>query len=382
MPHPHPTGVVLSGGGANGAYEVGVLKALLGGKSPSTGHRPLEPGVIAATSIGSFNSAVLLSNLNGSWARAAAELEKVWLERISLSGRASHNGVFRIRVNPLSWIDVAMMREGPLKPARDLASDAMFLAKDWTARVREFTTSSGSLERRAAELVDLSTFVTPAPSEDLVRESVALAKVRSAAVALKVTATRWRNGTVRLFSNGDFTDAAGASILLASGAIPGIFPPVTIEGEPFVDGGVVLNTPLKPAVDAGAQTLHVIYLDPDPAAIPLKDVGSTIDTVGRMFAISFAATIKRDLEIASRINKGIHALEEAARGGSVRALEPMETGGRGHRPLRIHLYHPQSDWGGALGMLDFQRERVSALIERGYLDAVSHDCAQAGCIED
>jgi NTE family protein len=371
---------VLSGGGANGAYEVGVLKGLARGLSPSTAQQPLAPSVLAATSIGSFNSAVLLSNLADSWSRATDALEKVWLERISLSGRASGNGVFRVRANPLSWIDVDTLRNDPLKPARDLASDAVFLAKDWTSRAREFTTSSGSLERRAAELVDLSTFVTPAPSEALVRETVSLARVRAAHVALKVTATRWRSGTLRLFSNADFTDTAGPSILLASGAIPGIFPPVPIDGEPFVDGGVVLNTPLKPAIDAGARTLHVIYLDPDPAAIPLRPVGSTIDTVGRMFAISFAATMKRDLEIASRINDGIHAVKAASRGESVRALEPLHMGGRGHQPLQIHLYHPRSDWGGALGMLDFQRDRVAALIERGYNDAVNHDCAKAGCL--
>ncbi len=376
----HPTGVVLSGGGANGAYEVGVLKALLRGHSPSTGHQPLDPQVISATSIGAFNSAVLLSNLTSSWSTAIGALEGVWLDRISLGARASRNGVFRLRANPLSWFDVALLRSNPLKPARDLADDAVFLAKDWSARALEFTTSSGSLERRAADLMDLSTFVTPAPSKQLVRDTVSLPRVRSSPVAMKVTATRWSTGALRLFSNADFTDAIGAEILLASGAIPGIFPPVSIEDEPFVDGGVVLNTPLKPAIDGGAGTLHVIYLDPDPAAIPLKRVGSTIDTAGRMFAISFAATMKRDLEIASRINEGIHAVEAAARGESVRALEPLHMGGRGHRPLQIHLYHPASDWGGALGMLDFQRERVTSLIERGYRDAVTHDCATAGCV--
>ena len=376
----HPTGVVLSGGGANGAYEVGVLKALLRGHSPSTGRQPVDPQVISATSIGAFNAAVLLSNLTGSWTTAIDAVEEVWLDRISLGARASRNGVFRLRANPLSWFDVGLLRSNPLKPARDLADDAVFLAKDWSARALEFTTSRGSLERRAADLMDLSTFVTPAPSQQLVRDTVSLPRVRSSPVAMKVTATRWSTGSLRLFSNADFTDAIGAEILLASGAIPGIFPPVSIEGEPFVDGGVVLNTPLKPAIDGGAWTLHVVYLDPDPAAIPLKRVGSTIDTVGRMFAISFAATMKRDLEIASRINEGIHAVEAAARGESVRALEPLHMGGRGHRPLQIHLYHPASDWGGALGMLDFQRERVTSLIEHGYRDAVTHDCATAGCV--
>ena len=85
-PMSHPSGIVLSGGGANGAYEIGVLKALFRGESPANGHQPVEPGVIAATSIGAFNSAVLLSNHTDSWSRAIDALEKVWLEQVSLSG--------------------------------------------------------------------------------------------------------------------------------------------------------------------------------------------------------------------------------------------------------------------------------------------------------
>ena len=371
---------MLSGGGANGAYEIGVLKALVRGGSPATGLLPLDPGVVAATSIGAFNAAVLLSNLSDSWSDAIDALEQVWMQRISVGERASRNGVFRLRANPMSWIDVGLLRSNPLKPARDLAEDALFLARDWSARALEFTTSSGTLERRAADLMDLSTFVTPAPSAELVRDTVSLPRVRASRVDLRVAATRWSTGTLRVFSNADFTDAAGADIVLASSAIPGIFPPVVIGQEPFVDGGVVLNTPLKPAIDGGAETLHVVYLDPDPAAIPLKRVGSTIDTVGRMSTISFAAAMKRDLEIASRINRAIFTARDASRGEPIRAMEPLHRGGRDYRPIEIHLYHPASDWGGALGMLDFRRERVASLIERGYADALHHDCAKAGCV--
>lgn len=371
------TAVVLSGGGANGAYEIGVLKALVSGRSPATRGEPLAPSTIAATSIGAFNAAVLLSNLTASWPGAVDALEKVWLERVSRASFGSPNGVFRLRPNPLSWMRID--RADLLRPARELVDDAMFLAKDWTARAREFTTSSGSIERRAVELVDLSTFVTPAPSADLVRDAVALPRVRSSPVALRVTATRWASGTLRLFSNEDFSNDIGASILLASGAIPGIFPPVAIAGEPYVDGGLVLNTPLKPAIDTGAQTLHVIYLDPDPAAIPVEPVSSTIQTVGRMFTISFAATINRDLEIARRINSGIANAAAAARREVMARPEPLHAGNPRHKPLHIHLYHPQDDWGGALGMLDFRRDRVQRLVERGFRDAVEHDCASAGC---
>jgi hypothetical protein len=53
-----------------------------------------------------------------------------------------------------------------------------------------------------------------------------------------------------------------------------------------------------------------------------------------------------------------------------------------HRAITIHIYHPQKDTGGALGMLDFERGRIVALAERGYRDAVSHDCASAGCLHE
>jgi len=52
---PGKIAVVLSGGGATGAYEVGVLKALYGGKSRVTQFKPLDPDIFSGTSIGSFN---------------------------------------------------------------------------------------------------------------------------------------------------------------------------------------------------------------------------------------------------------------------------------------------------------------------------------------
>ncbi|MEI8154596.1 MAG: hypothetical protein WCG92_23880, partial [Hyphomicrobiales bacterium] len=131
----------------------------------------------------------------------------------------------------------------------------------------------------------------------------------------------------------------------------------------FVDGGVVMNTPLKPAVDVSADVLHVIYLDPAPGSIPLRAIGSTIDAMGRMFVSSFAATMRRDLEVAAKVNREI------------------EAGTRnGHKRLTIHLYHPLEDTGGALGMLDFYREHVTTLMEQGYKNAVNHDCKKSGCL--
>jgi hypothetical protein len=69
-----------------------------------------------------------------------------------------------------------------------------------------------------------------------------------------------------------------------------------------------------------------------------------------------------------------------AQGEAAGPRETLETGGRGHRPVHVHLHHPASDWGGALGMLDFQRDRVAGLIERGDNDALNHDCEKGGCV--
>ena len=66
------------------------------------------------------------------------------------------------------------------------------------------------------------------------------------------------------------SDYLGPRAILASAAIPGFFPPTEVGAQPFVDGGVVLNTPLLPAIDARADILHVIYMDPDVSNIPTK----------------------------------------------------------------------------------------------------------------
>lgn len=355
------SGVVLSGGGANGAYEIGVLKALVAGLSPATGGRPMAPSAIAATSIGAFNAAVLLSNLDGAWPQAVDALERVWLDRIAASSAVVRNGVLRYRMNPLDW--AGEFRRDPFGPVREFAGDAAFLARDWAARMSGFVAGSGSLVGRFAELLDASTFVTPEPSAALVADVVVPARVRRTPVQLRVTATEWRTGTLRVFENADFSDELGAAIVRASGAIPGIFPAVAIGAKVFVDGGVVLNTPLKPAIDARCDELHVIYLDPAPGSVPLRSVSSMVDAMSRMFVASFAATMRRDLQVAAKANAEVKA-----------------GGGKGKRPITIHLYHPTEDIGGALGMLDFHRARLTALIDQGYSQAVRHDCRISGCL--
>jgi predicted acylesterase/phospholipase RssA len=131
----------------------------------------------------------------------------------------------------------------------------------------------------------------------------------------------------------------------------------------FVDGGVVLNTPLKPAIDARCNDLHVIYLDPAPGAVPMRPISSMVDAISRMFVSSFAATMRRDLEVVARVNHEVAAGKHTKK-----------------RAITVHLYHPAEDIGGALGMLDFHRERIAVLVERGFSDALRHDCVRNHCV--
>src|SRR5262249_32293030 len=136
-------GLVLSGGGATGAYEVGVLKALLLGHSPVTERRPLHLKSIAATSIGTFNASVLLSHHDGRvWDGAVAALESTWVDKISASRAISPNGVFRYRPNFLEWLDPSRWMR-PWQPASLFAIDATYIARHWIAPVSRLASGAG-----------------------------------------------------------------------------------------------------------------------------------------------------------------------------------------------------------------------------------------------
>ena len=118
------TAVVLSGGGANGAYEVGILKALCNGRSPTTNYQPLEPDIFAGTSIGSFNAAFLVSQWDQYGSTAVANLERFWLDR--LTGGFHNNGVFRLRGNPRELLDVPSLISKPVGKFQQFLMTAAF----------------------------------------------------------------------------------------------------------------------------------------------------------------------------------------------------------------------------------------------------------------
>jgi len=369
------SGFVLSGGGAYAAYEVGVLRALVTGVSPATGYRAVDAGIISGTSGGAINGAVIAC---ARWSDAPSvidHLEQIWLSRISEQPEDCDSNVLRLRANPLNFLNPQCLTRVPgfyLSVATDLA----YLGAESIARGQSIFRSSGTLRQRVIEAFDLGTLVTGRPLRELLGETVDFGAIRASPRALRIAATNWRTGELQVFKNADLTDEVGVDVLLASSAIPGLLPSVEIGDEPFVDGGVVMNTPLKPAIEAGASDLHVVYMDPDVMHIPLPRQRNTLNTLYRMVVISFGLTVSRDIRTAAAINLRVRRDEESA---TTTALTGQARG-KPYRPLTIHRYHPKEDLGGTFRWLDFNRDHVATLIERGFEDARAHDCERNRCV--
>src|SRR5215813_5740787 len=295
----HTHAVILSGGGAYGAYEVGVLKAILTGQMPQTGFTKIDPDIYTGTSVGAINAAFMVSQSGAgvSGPEQVQALEEAWLNLIAESPQKCGNGAYRIRADPFRYLNPRCLTN-PAQSVAELTEDSAYLAQSFLTRTYNFFSTPGNLQTRALEFVDLSVFVSPDPIYRLVRELVSLEAARRSPKALRIVAANWATGEVKMFKNEDLTEDIGYNAILASAAIPGFFPPQYIGGQPYVDGGVVMNTPLKSAIQAGADFLHVIYLDPNINQIPLKVLQNTYNTLDRTILIHNATVTNEDVATA------------------------------------------------------------------------------------
>jgi len=187
---------VLGGGGARGAAQVGVLQALFEANIEG-------PAAVVGTSVGALNGASIAAypSLAGTMM-----LREVWMSRQALS-------VFR--AHPLGII-VSGVRRDQL---------------------------SAFPQRNVRRLIDRAQALTGITTFEQLR------------VPLAVVATDLNAGRPAVFRSGDLTPA-----LLASTAIPGVFPMVRINDREHLDGGIVQNTALNIAVDDGAKEILAISL--------------------------------------------------------------------------------------------------------------------------
>jgi NTE family protein len=233
------TAIVLSGGGARGAYEVGALSVLL----PVLEERGERPRIVVGTSVGAFNAAYIAANAHRPVADALNDGIGWWTD--------------------LRWRDVM----APLTSPRSVLRSLRYLGRLlWLKQPRiDALLHPDALPATLGRIVAF----------DRLRANLEGDVVRAAAVA---TTSALTSQTV-VFHAGEGAperdeqrgiEYVGTPLLpdhvLASGAIPGLFPARHV-GSPerargwYFDGGTRLNTPIKPALELGADRVVVIGLN-------------------------------------------------------------------------------------------------------------------------
>jgi NTE family protein len=259
------TALVLQGGGALGAFELGAARRLYKDEA-------FAPDIIAGVSIGAITAVLLARPAAG--LKPVEALEAFW-QKVSvhapllpplLQGYASVLG------NPHFFV-----------PRLDY-----YALPIWTNFY-----DTEPLRRTLSELVDLKALADP-----------------KAAPGLLVSATDVETGQIEYFFSGD--NGLSLDHIVASGSLPPSFPMTVIAGKYYWDGGLFDNTPLGAVLDrldtsVGAdRTIYVVNLFPNKAPLP----GNLQDVTVRTQNLQFANRTLEDVKMLRRIDE-VAALMEA-----------------------------------------------------------------------
>src|SRR5581483_8141528 len=107
-----------------------------------------------------------------------------------------------------------------------------------------------------------------------------------AAVPVQVVAAALPGVTERWFDRGPAVD-----VLAASAALPGLYPPVVLDGEQLIDGGVVDTVPIRRAVELGARRIFVLLAAPHERTWPDRPFRMILEA----FSVAHRARFLRDL---------------------------------------------------------------------------------------
>lgn len=292
-------GLVLTGGGARSAYQVGVLRALA--ELLPRGRNPFP--VIVGTSAGGVAASVLASQAHR-WRRAVTGLEEVWAN---------------FRVAQVFEVGSSHMLRGGLHWLLALATGGLLLAPP-----RSILDNS-PLRALLAAHIDWRG----------IRMSIERGHLRGVALC----ATSYASGQSVTFYDGagDIAEWARSQRLgkhtelsldhlMASVGIPLLFPPVRLGDEYFGDGAMRQLNPLSPAVHLGADRLLVIGVRARRAAgVATTQIPATVPMPGQIFGFMldtlFTDQIYADLEQLERLNELVRAAPSAAPG--LRLIETL-----------------------------------------------------------
>lgn len=385
QPYAPVTGLILSGGGARAAYQVGVLAAIAD-LLPDPSHNPFP--VIVGTSAGAIN-AVSLACGALQFGEAVRRLTAVW------------QNFHTHQVYRSDWPGVLH------QAARFLGHSLLGLGRETPVALLDSRPLRGLLERE----LDFSGIAA----------AVRQRKLR----AVAVTAFGYESGQAVTFYQGRATidpwfrhrrvgipTRLALDHLLASASIPLIFPPMKINREYFGDGAVRQSAPISPALHLGASRVLVIgvsgnasaqsttvELQPRPSS---KRPPTLAQIGGHLLNSTFIDSLESDIELLNRLNQlsGMLPGEPRSRGLGLKPVDvlvvapsrPLDQIAARHqrelpRVLRLFLRGPGATKAGGAGVLSyllFESGYCNELIELGYQDAMARKselCAFLGLAE-
>ncbi len=362
------TALVMPGGGARGAFQVGVLKAIAE-LLPRGCPNPFP--IISGTSAGAVNSLVLASAASRIHS-GVAELEHVWGNFESRQVfRADSWTMFRSSLHWLASIVLGGMLVGT---PRSLLNNSP-LRELLKANVRF------PLIEKAIDAGDLHAVAVTAAGYGSARSTTFFQGASSA----HEWARKRRVG---------IRQPVELDHVMASIAVPMIFPPVKIHGEYFGDGAMRQATPLSPAIHLGADRILVIGVrdesgDPGSAPSEPQDSPSFAQIAGYMLDTLFMDGLYSDLERMTRLNELIDSIpveHHSPEFKRLRAIDTMvvlpskdlrEIAHKHRRSMPIGLRAMLRGIGGKggsenrlLSFLMFERAFTRELIALGYSDAM------------
>ena len=366
-PDSRTTGLILSGGGARAAYQVGVLAAIAD-LLPESADNPFP--VIVGTSAGAIN-AVSLACGALDFQQSIRTLRSVW---------------------------------------QSFSSDRVYRT-DWFGVMHQAGRFVGQHLLGIGRGADPVALLDNAPLRELLLKeldfsgiNLAVAKRKLHAVA--VTAFAYQSGQAVTFYQGrghikpwqrhrrhGVATRLRIEHLMASSAIPLLFPPVRVDHEYFGDGAVRQAAPISPALHLGADKVLVIGVrnqSQEGRSIAITSRPPSLAQIGgHLLNSTFIDNLESDLELLERLNTLGHELPESQRKQHLglspvdvlvispsKKIDDIAARHRHQLPasLRLFLRGPgatRASGGGVLSYLLFERGYCNELIELGYQDAMT-----------
>ncbi|TGL18987.1 patatin-like phospholipase family protein [Leptospira yanagawae] len=282
--------LVLSGGGARGAYQAGVLRYLE--------EIDWKPDIICGTSVGAINACAIGSGMD------SKQLTDLWLQ-------LNQKHIMRYSI----WYMI-----------------------------------KGFFRRKYYPLVETY------PLKKFIHEHLDFTKLNQTKTKVIISAVNILSSELRFFENPKLQ----IEHILASSAIPMIFPWQLIEGEPYWDGGVMANTPILPALTHEASDIVVVLLSPVGSSTIMQTPVTKDEALERLFELYLLGSyrsVEQGLEYRKSVMDGLTSIENF-----FLSLRTQFT------KAKISVIAPKQMLG--LGsILNFKKEQAETLLAQGYADA-------------